>query len=351
MVKIAVIGVGWWSTEHYLPLLKKLPNVDLVAACKLELDELNEIKQKFNIGFCSDNYREILDIYGKELDGVIVSSPHIFHYQHASDAIKKNCHVLVEKPMTVNTEDAFSLYRLSLKHEKQILIPNGFNFTHYMAEAESIIQNQLVGEIKHIDASFSSSLADLFQGIPLSESKDSHFQPKSSTWSDPNKAGGYGWGQLSHMFAAVFKVSRLRAKKVFNFSLYSKSKVDFTNAVSVLFEGGATGSFSGCAFVPKGYGGGFNINIHGNNGVLHVDMEVNRNRLLLRRNNKSDLIYDVKADEGTINYSTDDALKTFIDICSGKKSKNHSDGLVGLETVRFLDALYRSMKTGLVEEC
>ena len=34
---------------------------------------------------------------------------------------------------------------------------------------------------------FSSSLVDLFQGIPLSESNDHTFQPLASTWSDPSK--------------------------------------------------------------------------------------------------------------------------------------------------------------------
>ena len=59
----------------------------------------------------------------------------------------------------------------------------------------------------------------MFQGIPLSESDEHTFQPKASTWSDPSKAGGYGWGQLSHMFAGVYKVTKLNPKKVFCLSV------------------------------------------------------------------------------------------------------------------------------------
>ena len=32
---------------------------------------------------------------------------------------------------------------------------------------------------------------------------------KASTWADPARSGGYGWGQLSHSLAWVFRVSGL----------------------------------------------------------------------------------------------------------------------------------------------
>ena len=60
-----------------------------------------------------------------------------------------------------------------------------------MPKAEKYIKDGVIGEVKHIDAAFSSSLVDLFQGIPLSESEDHTFKPLASTWSDPQKGGGY----------------------------------------------------------------------------------------------------------------------------------------------------------------
>ena len=124
---------------------------------------------------------------------------------------------MIEKPMTTNVKDAEILIELAKKYNKEILIPNGFNFKSFMSKAEEIISNGLIGEIKHLDAAFSSSLTDLFQGIPLSESNNHTFQPLASTWSDPSKGGGYGWGQLSHMFGGVFKITQLTAEKAFCF--------------------------------------------------------------------------------------------------------------------------------------
>ena len=138
----------------------------------------------------------------------------------------------------------------------------------------------------------------------FSESDEHTFQPKASTWSDPSKAGGYGWGQLSHMFAGVYKVTKLNPKKYFVLSVPSPTGVDYTDAISVQFEEGATGAFSGCAYVPKGYGGGYNIRVHGDKGALFLDFEINRERLLVRTNDGKEINEEAKPGSGTHSYTT-----------------------------------------------
>ena len=45
------------------------------------------------------------------LDGVVIASPHFAHYENAKAALKKGCHVLIEKPMTTNSSDAEDLFK------------------------------------------------------------------------------------------------------------------------------------------------------------------------------------------------------------------------------------------------
>ena len=45
--KIGVIGAGWWATEYHIPHLKKRDDVELVSVCKLEEDQLDFVKNKF----------------------------------------------------------------------------------------------------------------------------------------------------------------------------------------------------------------------------------------------------------------------------------------------------------------
>ena len=49
----------------------------------------------------------------KEVDLVYVASPHSHHYEHAKAALEHGKHVLCEKPMTVNEEQAKELFALA----------------------------------------------------------------------------------------------------------------------------------------------------------------------------------------------------------------------------------------------
>jgi predicted dehydrogenase len=345
--KIGVIGAGWWATEFHIPHLKQREDVELVSVCKIEEEELKFVKEKFGFKHASTNYVEMLDM--EPLDGVVIASPHFAHFENIKAALTRDCHVLVEKPMTTNTKDALEVSNLLKEKKVELLTPYGFNWNPLMAKAEKYIQSGIIGKIQHVDSSFSSSLIDLFKGVPLSESDDHIFQPKASTWSDPSKAGGYGWGQLSHMFAGVYKITKLSPKKVFCMSVPSPTGVDYTDAISLRFESGATGAFSGSAFVPKGYGGGYNIRVHGDQGTLFLDFEINRERLLVRTNDGEEIKEDVKPGSGTHAYSTQQPLNTLVDICLGKEYTNHGDININLKMIKTLDAAYRSMKSEKLE--
>ena len=96
--RIGVIGAGWWATEYHIPNLKKREDVELVSVCKLEEDQLNFVKEKFNFQHASTDFHEMLSL--SPLDGVVIASPHFAHYENAKASLEKGCHVLIEKPMT-----------------------------------------------------------------------------------------------------------------------------------------------------------------------------------------------------------------------------------------------------------
>ena len=58
--RIGVIGAGWWATEYHIPNLKKREDVELVSVCKLEEDQLNFVKDKFNFQHASTDFHEML---------------------------------------------------------------------------------------------------------------------------------------------------------------------------------------------------------------------------------------------------------------------------------------------------
>ena len=109
--RIGIIGAGWWAVANHIPVLKKNPDCEIVAVNRLGAEELAEVQETFGIERGFEDYREMLDAV--PMDGVVVSSPHVLHYEHATAALEKGCHVLVEKPMTTTAEDARDLVALA----------------------------------------------------------------------------------------------------------------------------------------------------------------------------------------------------------------------------------------------
>ena len=97
-----------------------------------------------------------------------------------------------------------------------------------------------------------NALEDLFAGRPMMETEGAMFRPPSSTWADPKRAGGFGWGQLVHALGLLFRVADLTPKEVFAISGKSPAAVDYYDSAIVRFAGSASAVLSGAATLPKG---------------------------------------------------------------------------------------------------
>src|SRR5215211_1487706 len=202
--RIGVIGAGWWVTENHLPILEERDDIELAAVCRLGEAELQQVEERFGFGFATEDYREMLDQVA--LDGVIVGSPHVVHHEHAKAALERELHAMVEKPMTTRTAEARELVELAARKNRQIVIPYGWNFRPYTREARRLVREGYIGEIEHVVCQMASPTRDLFSGEPMQETEEAFFRPAASTWADPERSGGYGWGQLTHALGLLFWV-------------------------------------------------------------------------------------------------------------------------------------------------
>ena len=125
--RIGVIGAGWWAVANHLPELQKNPGCELVAVNRLGAAELAQVRSAFKVDQGFEDYREMLAKV--PMDGVVIASPHVLHFEHVKAALEAGCHVLVEKPMATTAADARALVDLASRRGRQILVPYGWNFT------------------------------------------------------------------------------------------------------------------------------------------------------------------------------------------------------------------------------
>jgi predicted dehydrogenase len=186
---------------------------------------------------------------------------------------------------------------------------------------------------------------DLFGGHGLAEAKDAMFKPEASTWADPDRAGGYGWGQLSHSLGLMFRLVDLAPKEVYALEVKSDADVDLTDAAVLTFENGARASISGSALLPKHCSYQLDVRIYGTEGMLTIDME--RTRMELRRMDKNDTVLELEPDAGQ--YAALEPINRLVEVCHGTAKTIEADGTVGARAIDVLDAMYRSFKSGKPE--
>jgi predicted dehydrogenase len=344
-IRVGVIGAGWWASTLHLPELKADPRVTIAAVSRLGRAELDRVQLAFGVAEGYEDYQKMLD--QEALHAVVIASPHTLHYQHASAALERGCHILVEKPMTTSAHEARRLVSLADEKQSVLMVAYGFNFAPMVERARQLLAGGAIGALRHVNLHMASSLEDLFSGQGLLAARDAMFQPAASTWADPKNAGGYGWGQLTHALGILFRIADIEPLDVFATTQLSSSGVDISDAATIRFTNGATGVLSGTALIPKHLPSQLDIRLFGSEGTLLLDMD--KERLEVHRNDEANTI--VPLPPGAGEYLRTAPVRAFIDVCCGSHIDNPASGIVGQRSTEVLDALYRSAVSGQIESC
>lgn len=108
-LRVGVIGCGNISVMH-LDSILALNLATLVAVCDIKADRANEAAKKYHTKAYT-NYKEM---FQKEtLDVVHLCLPHYLHTIVARDAFEAGIHVISEKPMSIEYEDAVKTVELA----------------------------------------------------------------------------------------------------------------------------------------------------------------------------------------------------------------------------------------------
>jgi predicted dehydrogenase len=339
-VRIGFIGAGWWVTVNHIPILKARSDVELAGVCRLGQDFLQKITAEFGIPFGTEDYHELLDL---DLDGVVVGSPHHLHYEHALAALQKGYHVLCEKPMTLDAAQAWQLVDTARAKNVHLIVPYGWHYKPFVQRAKQLMEEDAVGEVEYVLCHMASPTKNFFGGVGgvPSQWEPTLAAPNPATWQNKEQGGGYAHGQVTHSSALMFWLTGLRAKEVTCRMTSPNSGVDMYNTASVVFENGAIGTISGAATLPDDDKFQVDIRIFGTKGVLLLDVE--RERLELRRHDKQHVSVDVPQGEGA--YSCETPPERFIDLIKGQ-GRNDSPGEVAARSVEMITAMFQSAQNG-----
>lgn len=347
--RIAVIGTGWWATYAHLPALVQRPDVEVVALANRGTDKLRTAAATFRVAHTYTNYREMLD--KEDVDGVVVATSHAAHYEAAKAALEHDCHVLVEKPLTLKTNEARELIDLARSRKKAIVMSCPWGFTPHTLRAREIVRAGELGEIQLVTSLFTS-----WAGVTYRDNREALdrvydsglfagtlIRARSDANTDPQRGGGQGWCQVSHSAALAFWVTGLNAQEVSAYLNRLDAAVDVVDALSMKLSNGATGVLASTGNLPMGDAGQHGLWVYGSNGYLVLDL-IAGTLLIQRKGQALESLAPLPPED---RYPRFVPVDNFIDLIL-YQAENRNPGEIGYRVVAFLEAVYQSAANGAV---
>lgn len=149
MYKAGIIGAGSISEEHIKACINN-SNIAITAIAEIKPEKAFKLIQDYNLkAKVFTDYREMLD--ETNLNMVIINLPHFLHLDVATYCAQKGCHILLEKPMALNTAECDEILQIADRNNIKLMIGH---VIHYYAEtilAKELVKTGELGELLMIN--------------------------------------------------------------------------------------------------------------------------------------------------------------------------------------------------------
>ncbi len=144
-VKAGIVGLGRLGKNYAENLRFRVRNVDLVAACSINAQELEYAKNELTVKNVYSDYDKMLK--KEDLDTVFIISSTDQHVEHFTKALKAGLHVFCEKPLALNVASCKKVEALAAERPNQFAVV-GFvrRFDPSYVYAKEKIDEDAIGE-------------------------------------------------------------------------------------------------------------------------------------------------------------------------------------------------------------
>lgn len=332
-IKIAIVGCGRVSKNHFASVEKYKEDFTLVAICEIDLDLLAKNKKKYNV----PGYSDIKEMFKKEsIDVVVLCTPSGIHADQAVIAAQFKVHVITEKPMATRWKDGVRMVKACDDAAVRLFVVKQNRLNPTLQLLKRAINEKRFGKINLVH-------------LNVFWTRDQEYYDQGNGWRGTWEFdGGAFMNQASHyvdlldwLIGPVEKVHSMM-------STTRDIEVEDTGVLNIKWRNGALGSMCVTMLTfPKNLEG--SITILGEKGTARVGGNaVNQIELWNFKEKKN---YDKKI--MAANYKTDSVYgfghllyyKNVIDVLR-EKALPETDGREGLNSLELLIAAYLSARDG-----
>lgn len=143
-IRIGIIGAGAIGAVH-AQTFGKVEGAEVAAIADAYLPLAEQRAQEYGIDTVHETPQQLLE--NEAIDAVIVCVPNKFHAELAIEALKRGKHVLLEKPMSINSETARTIVEQAGQSGKVLMMSHQMRWTGLNRAVKAQIESGAVGRI------------------------------------------------------------------------------------------------------------------------------------------------------------------------------------------------------------
>ena len=151
MVGIGIIGTGF-ARKVQIPAFLQCDGARVASVASGHLTNAETAAREFSVGHFTDDWRET--VAREDIDLVCITTPPDTHFEMTLAALENNKHVLCEKPMAMNVEQAREMTRRAKEKNLLALIDHELRFQAGRKKAFEMLRAGIVGKIRHAKYTF-----------------------------------------------------------------------------------------------------------------------------------------------------------------------------------------------------
>jgi len=146
-IRIGVAGLGRIGWAFHCREIAKHPQFELAAVQDVKTERLREAEQVYGTRAFRD-FSAMLD--DARLDVVVIATPTHLHKPMALEALRRGCHVFLEKPMAANGADAAAIVRAAKRYDRVVTVYQPLRASAYFQHLKKILASGIIGQVYHV---------------------------------------------------------------------------------------------------------------------------------------------------------------------------------------------------------
>jgi predicted dehydrogenase len=146
-IQLAVVGSGYWG-PNLIRNIANLPDATLHTVCDVNEKALAQNAQRYPGARTTTRYEDVLS--DPDIRGVVLATPAALHAEQARMALDAGKHVMVEKPLALESQDALALVELAERHNLRLMVGHVFEYNPAVIALRRMVAEGVLGRVLYV---------------------------------------------------------------------------------------------------------------------------------------------------------------------------------------------------------